>query len=470
MLTHHHEYRALYAAVCAEPDDDAPRLVLADWLEENGEDDRAVAIRLSVARSRLDPLDPARWVADRRLSQAVDRRSLDWWRGGLPKFAGVGWGTFDRGFIHEARILDSPALLRHADALFAAAPIDRLSGLLLEDDSLRMMRHLDRVRTIDLGGPGELEPGRLIPLAEADASAGLRELRIADGRYGDDVLTSLAACRGWPNLDTLDLSGNRFTPAGWLMLSDSPLLARLRQLDISNCDGVPPAVGELLESPCVPNLRRLNLKGTGVGAARPMRELVRPEWPSLEALNLAYSGIGPGSAVAFAEGARMPRLLELDLTSNQSLGNRGVAAIAAGDFRGLRSLRLGWCHFGITGLRALTRAAWLPGLARLDLREFRLQVKGCEMLAAAPFDSLRWLDLPACPLGDAELLALLAAPWVNGLTHLILHNNFIGPAGAEALAAPGVLPNVVHLDVSRNPIPPDSLARLRAKFGNTLSA
>ena len=39
------EYQFLLTAVRAAPDDDLPRLVLADWLEERGEGERAVLIR-----------------------------------------------------------------------------------------------------------------------------------------------------------------------------------------------------------------------------------------------------------------------------------------------------------------------------------------------------------------------------------------------------------------------------------------
>jgi len=42
---------ALLAAVLANPDDDLPRLVYADWLEENGQAERAEFIRTSVAES-----------------------------------------------------------------------------------------------------------------------------------------------------------------------------------------------------------------------------------------------------------------------------------------------------------------------------------------------------------------------------------------------------------------------------------
>ncbi len=39
------DYESLLAAVLADPDDDAPRLILSDWLDENGQSDRAEFIR-----------------------------------------------------------------------------------------------------------------------------------------------------------------------------------------------------------------------------------------------------------------------------------------------------------------------------------------------------------------------------------------------------------------------------------------
>jgi uncharacterized protein (TIGR02996 family) len=43
---------ALLAAICAAPDDDAPRLVYADWLDEHGHPDRAEFIRVQCERAR----------------------------------------------------------------------------------------------------------------------------------------------------------------------------------------------------------------------------------------------------------------------------------------------------------------------------------------------------------------------------------------------------------------------------------
>lgn len=46
---------ALLAAVIADPADDAPRLVYADWLDDHGEEARAEFIRTQIALARLGP-------------------------------------------------------------------------------------------------------------------------------------------------------------------------------------------------------------------------------------------------------------------------------------------------------------------------------------------------------------------------------------------------------------------------------
>src|SRR4051794_10588190 len=65
------------------PDDDAPRLVLADWLEEHGESDRAEFVRLSV---RLAAQEVA--VGDEAPSLArlheLSARHATRWLGALP--------------------------------------------------------------------------------------------------------------------------------------------------------------------------------------------------------------------------------------------------------------------------------------------------------------------------------------------------------------------------------------------------
>ena len=49
---------ALYRAILAHPDDDTPRLVYADWLEENGRAEEAEFIRVECRLEAGHPDDP----------------------------------------------------------------------------------------------------------------------------------------------------------------------------------------------------------------------------------------------------------------------------------------------------------------------------------------------------------------------------------------------------------------------------
>src|SRR5437762_1241175 len=69
-------------AIRADPDDDAVRLIFADWLEDQGDTPRAEFIRLQVERAGLPPEDPhAQDLLDREEELLVLHRAT--WVGGL---------------------------------------------------------------------------------------------------------------------------------------------------------------------------------------------------------------------------------------------------------------------------------------------------------------------------------------------------------------------------------------------------
>lgn len=130
------ERQALLRAICENPDDDTPRLVFADWLQEHGEDARAEFIRTEceVARMATD---------DERLNDLI-RRAVELqqqfgkkWLSELPTFGtqlvrwteGSSWlggETFDRGFAACLFVQTAGLLAKHANALFSATPVRRL--------------------------------------------------------------------------------------------------------------------------------------------------------------------------------------------------------------------------------------------------------------------------------------------------------------------------------------------------------
>src|SRR3954454_19585646 len=93
------------AAICRSPDDDAPRLVYADWLEEHGDPERAEFIRV---QCELEPMRD-QYEIDRAAELHTREKELLWkhqdgWLG--PGMEGWGgWGKdgasaeFRRGFV-----------------------------------------------------------------------------------------------------------------------------------------------------------------------------------------------------------------------------------------------------------------------------------------------------------------------------------------------------------------------------------
>src|SRR5262245_46162790 len=92
------ERDALLAAVLAEPDDDGPRLVFADWLDDHGEPERAELIRLQIDRVRRSfPRDEfsTRWEREERLLRAHEMA----WVGPIANL--VQGARFRRGFVER---------------------------------------------------------------------------------------------------------------------------------------------------------------------------------------------------------------------------------------------------------------------------------------------------------------------------------------------------------------------------------
>ena len=123
---------ALLAAILAAPDDDAPRLVFADWCDENGEPARASFIRLQIelirSRQKQTPVERQKLKQqERRLFSRLDF--------GLP--TRWDWGVYlkhtsdphrdkhvvvRRGFV-EFVACPAADWLAHGDAMLAAQPV-----------------------------------------------------------------------------------------------------------------------------------------------------------------------------------------------------------------------------------------------------------------------------------------------------------------------------------------------------------
>ena len=86
-------------AILDNPDDDTPRLVYADWLDENGDPERAELIRIQCEEAKLDAGNPR---LGELMSRGMDLLSANGkrWMRDLPKLAQrYCQPGFDRGFV-----------------------------------------------------------------------------------------------------------------------------------------------------------------------------------------------------------------------------------------------------------------------------------------------------------------------------------------------------------------------------------
>src|SRR5262249_28839506 len=227
------------------PDDNGPRLVYADWLEERGECDRAELIRLQ-----------CRGEEEGRASELVHRHRESWAGPAARPTYGV---TYRRGFVEEITIC-ARTLLRHAEEIFAAAPVRllRVIGVASVVERFVCCPQLARVEALHLTGAGLADAGA-VALASCEHLANLGTLRLGQNSIGDEGVEALADSPWLENLKTLVLHSNLIGDAGAIALATSCSLGRLGVLDLSDNPIGDAGAEALAASIAFPHLNHLNL-------------------------------------------------------------------------------------------------------------------------------------------------------------------------------------------------------------------
>src|SRR5262245_47041785 len=232
------EERAFFDRIRDEPADAGPRLIYADWLEENGQPDRAEFIRLQVALDRLADDDPRRPALRERERLLRDANETRWAADLAPLVSGC---EFRRGVIDSISV-DPSQFLSAGVAIFNLAPVrkvrfhevrDRLVNL-VQSPLLRNIRELDLTGNESLGDSGPILLGRSKHLVRLDS------LSLSVTELGDKGLQALANSPVFADLHSLDISGNgqaggsaRLGVPGFRALANSPHLTQLERLDVS---------------------------------------------------------------------------------------------------------------------------------------------------------------------------------------------------------------------------------------------
>jgi uncharacterized protein (TIGR02996 family) len=275
----------LMHAIHELPHDDLPRLAFADWLEEQGQADRAEFIRVQLALTQTSHHDEKRYRPLHDREVALITAHKEEWFGPFRS----AWRYYDcqRGFIDE--------VWGPADHFLSVA------------DWFHQHHALQQVRL--KGGLHELRSLIRLPLLSL-----LRSFFLTPDLGVSTTLRSLPVCREPLARRPLDVTITRLGAGIDLVrcLTEQPLSARLTSLDLSGNRFEHTALRELLDAlPAWPRLVRLNLSGTlnpadaltgqPLGDERIVQLASHPAIAQLEDLNLSNNGLGAAGVRALIE-------------------------------------------------------------------------------------------------------------------------------------------------------------------------
>ena len=419
---------ALLAAIRANPDEDAPRLMYADWLDENlpdktpspaaGPSARAEYIRVQCRLAGL-PFDEPDYpellerqddLADWLGSHVPDKEKepdLPKWFDWYGDFDGGESRTYDRGFPWEIEYQD------YDDK--PSVNIDRITA------NLPKVFAKSTVRALSME---EAYGSEIVGILADPSAAGLRGFSLAsmsdnDESDDDDDRLAVRAIATSPHLANLrHLSLDIETDADGLKLLAKANFAALESFVLDSAGSTElKAIGG---AKWFRNLRSLRLwldEGSAFAAVADL-----PPMPNLVALTLRGSFFPTAAAVRrFAASSSFPRLGRLEF----------------------ENVNLEPAHF-----KLLAGGEW--PLRHLQFHEVRVQKGGAEAIAGAAFaETLRVLELPDGGITAGGVQALAASEKLAGLKHLNLADNPVGVGGLAALAKSKHLRGLRNLSLLR---------------------
>ncbi|QJW98929.1 TIGR02996 domain-containing protein [Frigoriglobus tundricola] len=422
---------ALLRAIRNAPAEDTPRLMYADYLDEEGCSARAEFIRVQVARAQLPEHDPRRGPLEDRAHELLAEHECDWL--GVPADARdelTEW-EFDRGFVNE--VAASPVFMRDSGAELCAAHPVRRWRVMSGDRSTNFPEDLRE--TGQRGWFGRLEAVDL------------------SGWYADlGEISSFLARSNFERLSELDLTGRGPLDPLPEILEFAPFRDRLKVL---RCGAGGYANGRLDARELVQSLGpACRLDELAVPAALLMaddlRELLAADaLARLTALDLRDNEIAPDGWHAFRS-ARF-RLRELDISGTPLGGFALEDLLGCAALSELRRLHLNRCGSAMANIRALAGSRFWAQAEELRIHDGSIPETSLDPLFAAPGPSgLRVLDVSDNWVRDGGVAQLCGAAWAGALSYLDLSRNYLSDAALATIAGSGRFKNLHTLHLNFN--------------------
>lgn len=430
------EERAFWQAILNAWDDDTPRLVYADWLDEHGHHERAELIRVQCEAECLPKDEPRRKELEQRgidLSCSL-AQSGSWDDGSC---------DFRRGFFSYLSV-KAPHFVQHAKQFEALGPIGRAiiefrhredywRDREEEDDPYGTAEDFARLaqrpeianwRDLEFGTPGEYaEEECFYALIRSPHLAQLRSFAVfADTLVGDAGVIELASLPTFAGLRRLTLlniySHGLYQPAtagdvGAHALATSPYLTRLEEFAFYLPRLGDAAAAALISSANFGNLRSLALQAGEIGSATMEALVTSPHLDKLEELELG----GHGSLFGDNEVRRLVTWSGLARITKLTLSGWGRALTDA-------------------SVRLLANCPSLANMKSLSLAYAVITPHGVATLLLSPhLGRLERLGLEGVQVGDVGVAALLSSPHLRGLRFLSITSRPDARISAENVAA-----------------------------------
>jgi uncharacterized protein (TIGR02996 family) len=413
---------AFLQAIREDPEDDAPRLIYADWLDEHGEAERAEFIRVQCELEHMAPADPRYpdlHVRQLEMLAEYERAWLGDWADRL-----VRW-EFKGGLLHAVTITPE-VFLFHGNDLFARHPVQRVAfvnerGVSLPEDVVR-----------------EVVAAPAMSLVRALEVSGCRRDEPMWGMYGGEVatnawLTALAGADHVTRLEELNLTGGTRTGReplnleAWRSFCATAHLRTLRSLDLSDAYGDQEDPGQLVQ---VASL---------LGEAAFGREL----------RFLSFEGCFITDEI----------VREIEKALGRCWGGASDTELCFNDL----------VH---DDLELLQSPFFSCRVTRLDLTRRCDTLEGVRLLASNPaLKGLRWLGFGYNRLTPEKMTALLASPYLRHLEalHLGSESEHVGTSEAALilLAESNGFPRLQDVVVGSE-TPANAINALRKRFGPRL--
>lgn len=447
--------------IVACPDDDAVRLVYADWLEERGESDRAELIRVQIERAAL-PVWDARQLPLRVRENALLKQDEWRWKQELPQLKGVIWGTFRRGFVSTATLTQSSALKKHAGRLANGVPLESLSmGWPQARDALDKVAPLPGLRELTLNSMfvAGSEADRL---AEAPMLSTVRTLNVRGCSLGIDGFARLVLSPHLGQLRALRAPFNSIGSNGIAALLEPNTITALEELDLSEAESysrynedphlTTTGIDILVSWPGLKGIRSLTVAGNDFGRDG-LRLLLHSEFTrSLKELGLRENGLGGEVMQEFRDAPEDLQLTVLDLGENL-IRKSGLELLAAARcLQELKVLQVDRCELPESSANSLARAPFFGNLRRLNVNDNDLGSAGLRAILKHKSDDLHTLQIANNNLGDGAIEELVQTPSAASLQAVDLSRNNLGDRSARALKDCTRLERLQVLRLLDNPI------------------